>query len=35
MKTYGKVEVQFHALLISSTDRCEWSASRRGRFTRG
>jgi hypothetical protein len=33
MKTYGRVEVQLHAFLISSLNRGEWRASRPGRLT--
>jgi hypothetical protein len=35
MKTYGRVEVQFHTVLTSAVDGGEWSASRPGRFTPG
>jgi len=35
MKTYGEVEMQFHAFLTSELDGGEWSASRPGRFIRG
>jgi hypothetical protein len=32
MKTYGGVDIQPHAFLTSALNRCEWSASRSGRF---
>jgi hypothetical protein len=35
MKTYGGVEVYLHALLVSSLDIGEWSASRPDYFTSG
>jgi hypothetical protein len=31
-QTYGEVEVQLHAVLISALDRGEWSASRQDHF---
>jgi hypothetical protein len=34
MKTYWRVDIQRHAFLTSALDGDEWSASRRGRFTR-
>jgi len=33
VKTYGRVEVQFHSFLNLALDGSEWSASRRGYFT--
>jgi hypothetical protein len=33
MKTYWKVEVQFHVFIISVLDVGEWAASRSGRFS--
>jgi hypothetical protein len=35
MKTYGVVDVQIHVSLTSALVGGEWSASRRGSFTRG
>jgi hypothetical protein len=35
IKTYGGVEVQLHAFLISALDGDDWSAPRSGRFTPG
>jgi len=35
MKTYEGVEVQLHAILTSSLDKGEWSASRPSRFIPG
>jgi hypothetical protein len=35
MRTYGGVEVYFHAFLLSTLDRRQWSASRPGCFTYG
>jgi hypothetical protein len=33
MKTYGSIELYFHAFLTSALDRGEWSASCPDRFT--
>jgi hypothetical protein len=35
MKAYAGVDVYIHIFLTSALDRCEWSASRPGRFTPG
>jgi len=35
MKTFGRVEISFHAFLTSARDGDEWSASHPGHFTRG
>jgi hypothetical protein len=35
VKTYGGMEVEFHAFLTSELDGGEWSASSHGRFTPG